>query len=264
MNPPQAVRAATEENPAIDSASVSSSRCCSGCTRTLPLSAFPLKPRTGERALQCELCKARHAKRRQPTQDPEQDADDQDDGLPPARRVRLDTEAPALDSASVPSRCCSGCTRTLPLSAFPLKPRTGERALQCELCKARHAKRRQPTQDPEQDADDQDDGLPPARRVRLDTEAPALDSASVPSRCCSGCKKTLPLSDFPTKSNKILRNCVRCKARKGKQRPPTRQMTPPQIGQENVAPPPARRPRQSGAWATANRSVAALAGAMRR
>ncbi|KAG6115778.1 hypothetical protein E4U13_002464, partial [Claviceps humidiphila] len=102
MNPPQAVRTATEEiteeNPGIDSASVSS-RCCSGCTRTLPLSAFPLKPRTGERALQCELCKARHAKRRQPTQDPEQDADDQDEGLPPARRVRLDTEAPALDSA---------------------------------------------------------------------------------------------------------------------------------------------------------------------
>ncbi|KAG6069573.1 hypothetical protein E4U15_000249 [Claviceps sp. LM218 group G6] len=145
MNPPQAVRTATEEiteeNPGIDSAS------------------------------------ARHAKRRQPTQDPEQDADDQDDGLPPARRVRLDTEAPALDSASVSSRRCSGCTRTLPLSAFPLNSRTGERTLQCELCKARHAKRRQPTQDPEQDADDQDDGLPPARRVRLDTEAPALDSA---------------------------------------------------------------------------------------
>ncbi|KAG6091132.1 hypothetical protein E4U14_001229, partial [Claviceps sp. LM454 group G7] len=110
MNPPQPVRTATEEiteeNPAIDSASVPS-RCCSGCTRTLPLSAFPLHSRTGERTLQCELCKARKAKRCQPTQDPEQDADDQDDGLPPARRVRLDTEAPALDSASVPSRCCS-------------------------------------------------------------------------------------------------------------------------------------------------------------
>ncbi|KAG6265359.1 hypothetical protein E4U47_006413, partial [Claviceps purpurea] len=129
MDSPQAeaVRAATEditdENPAIDSAS-DPSRCCSGCRRALPLSAFPLKPRTGERALQCELCKARYAKRRHPTQDPEQDADDQDDGPPPASRRRLNTEAPAVDSSSVPPTCCSG----------------------------RQAERRHPTQDPEQTA----------------------------------------------------------------------------------------------------------------
>ncbi|KAG6065955.1 hypothetical protein E4U16_000331, partial [Claviceps sp. LM84 group G4] len=71
-------------------------------------------------------------------------------------------ENPVIGSASVPFTCCSGCRRTLPLSAFPLKPRTGESTLQRELCKARYAKRRHPTQDPGQDADDQDDGPPPA------------------------------------------------------------------------------------------------------
>ncbi|KAG6303009.1 hypothetical protein E4U45_002497 [Claviceps purpurea] len=128
---------------------------------------------------------ARYAKRRHTTQDPEQDADDQDDR-------RLNTEAPAVDSASVPPTCCSG----------------------------RQAERRHPTQDPEQtapphpehldeqDADEQGDG-PPRARPRQD--ASAVDS--VPMQYCSGCKQTLPLSDFPAKSNKILRNCVRCKVR---------------------------------------------------
>ncbi|KAG6151774.1 hypothetical protein E4U51_000598 [Claviceps purpurea] len=135
--------------------------------------------------LRCELCKARYAKRRHTTQDPEQDADDQDDR-------RLNTEAPAVDSASVPPTCCSG----------------------------RQAERRHPTQDPEQtapphpehldeqDADEQGHG-PSRARPRQDTSA--VDS--VPMQYCSGCKQTLPLSGFPTKNHKILRNCVRCKVR---------------------------------------------------
>ncbi|KAG6312686.1 hypothetical protein E4U44_003127, partial [Claviceps purpurea] len=169
--------------------------------------------------LRCELCKARYAKRRHTTQDPEQDADDQDDR-------RLNTEASAVDSASVPPTCCSG----------------------------RQAERRHPTQDPEQtapphpehldeqDADEQGDG-PSRARPRQDTSA--VDS--VPMQYCSGCKQTLPLSGFPTKNNKILRNCVRCKAKNGNRRPPRAQAAPPQIGQDNIAPPPAsmseRKPR---------------------
>ncbi|KAG6249728.1 hypothetical protein E4U24_002001 [Claviceps purpurea] len=122
--------------------------------------------------LRCELCKARYAKRRHTTQDPDQDADDQDDR-------RLNTEASAVDSASVPPTCCSG----------------------------RQAERRHPTQDPEQtapphpehldeqDADEQGDG-PSRARPRQDTSA--VDS--VPMQYCSGCKQTLPLSGEKWKS----------------------------------------------------------------
>ncbi|KAG6077724.1 hypothetical protein E4U15_004565 [Claviceps sp. LM218 group G6] len=101
--------------------------------------------------------------------------------------VRAETEENrVIDSASVPSRCCSG----------------------------RQAKRRHPTQDPEQTApphldeqkaDEQDDGPLPVRPWQ---DTPAVDF--VPMQYCSGCKRTLPLSDFPSKDNIILRTCVRC------------------------------------------------------
>ncbi|KAG6029961.1 hypothetical protein E4U40_000201 [Claviceps sp. LM458 group G5] len=144
-------------------------------------------------------------------------------------------EIPVIDSASVPSRRCSGCKRTVSLSDFLLKS-TGVRALQCERCTARRVNRkRRFDQLDEQDVDDQDDGPPPARPRQ---ETPAVDLDSVPKQRCSGCKRTLPLSDLPSKNNKILRNCVRCK-----------------IDQDNVAPPPVRRARRSRAQINADRAA---------
>ncbi|KAG6095450.1 hypothetical protein E4U31_005797 [Claviceps sp. LM219 group G6] len=57
----------------------------------------------------------------------------------------------------------------------------------------------------EQKADEQDDGPLPVRPWQ---DTPAVDF--VPMQYCSGCKRTLPLSDFPSKDNIILRTCVRC------------------------------------------------------
>ncbi|KAG6147724.1 hypothetical protein E4U28_006225, partial [Claviceps purpurea] len=91
------------------------------------------------------------------------------------------------------------------------------------------------------------DGPPPASPRQ---ETPPVDS--VPTQFCSGCNRTLPLCEFPTKDGKILRTCVRCRVRQQSRLPPT----PPQIGHENVAPPPVRRARQSRAWANANRAAA--------
>ncbi|KAG6256233.1 hypothetical protein E4U24_005835 [Claviceps purpurea] len=117
----------------------------------------------------------------------------------------------------------------------------------------------------EQDADEQDDGPPPARPRQ---ETPAIDLDSVPKQHCSGWE----LSDFPSKNNRILLTCVRCKVRQQNRRPPRRQTAPPQIGQEdvagqeNIAPRPVRRARQSSAAAERKRTAAvekALAAALR-
>ncbi|KAG6292975.1 hypothetical protein E4U09_003168 [Claviceps aff. purpurea] len=176
---------------------------------------------------------------------------------PPARRQRLSIvpteaagaagteETPAIDI----STCCSGCMRCLPLSDFPRRS-DGARARQCERCKEH------PEQLGERDADGQDDGPPPASPRQ---ETPAVDSVpSVPTQFCSGCKRTLPLSDFPLKNNGLRAlGCARCKARRDSRRPPRG----PQIGQENVAgqentaPPPVRRARRSRAQMNADRAT---------
>ncbi|KAG5998210.1 hypothetical protein E4U52_001359 [Claviceps spartinae] len=199
----------------------------------------------------------------------EKDVDEQDDGPPPARRRRLTTETPAIDLASVPSRRCSGCKRTVPLSNFPLKA-TGKTALQCDRCTARRVNRRPPRRDPEQiapphsdeldeqDADDQDDRPPPAsprQEAPAPEETPAVDLDSVPAQFCSGCTRKLSLCDFPTKNNEILLICVRCKVKQQNRRPRRRQTAPPQIGQENVAPPPVRRARRSRAQINAEHAA---------
>ncbi|KAG6110078.1 hypothetical protein E4U31_006207 [Claviceps sp. LM219 group G6] len=61
-------------------------------------------------------------------------------------------------------------------------------------------------------------------------ETPAIDLDSVPKQHCSGCRRTSPLSDFPSKNNRILLKCVRCNVRLQNRRPPRRQIAPPQIG----------------------------------
>ncbi|KAG6293975.1 hypothetical protein E4U46_006876, partial [Claviceps purpurea] len=163
----------------------------------------------------------------------------QDDEPPPARRQRLSAvptqaaeaagteETPAIDSSTPCPGPCPGCMRWLPLSAFP-RGSDGARARQCVRCNATQANRR-PRQDPEQtapldeqDADGQDDGPPPASPRQ---ETPAVDSV-----------------------------------RQRNRRPPRPQTPLPHIqdnvaGQENVAPQPVRRPRQSSASANADRAA---------
>ncbi|KAG5964270.1 hypothetical protein E4U56_002347 [Claviceps arundinis] len=110
----------------------------------------------------------------------------------------------------------------------------------------------------EQDADDQDDRPPPAsprQEAPVPEETPAVDLDSVPAQFCSGCTRKLSLCDFPTKNNEILLTCVRCKVKQQNRRPRRRQTAPPQIGQENVAPPPVRRARRSRAQINAERAA---------
>ncbi|KAG6284738.1 hypothetical protein E4U45_000821, partial [Claviceps purpurea] len=158
----------------------------------------------------------------------------QDDEPPPARRQRLSPEptqaaeaagteeTPAIDSSTPCPGPCPGCMRWLPLSAFPRRS-DGARARQCARCNATQANRR-PRQDPEQtapldeqDADGQDDGPPPASPRQ---ETPAVDSV-----------------------------------RQRNLRLPRPQTPLPHI-QENVAPQPVRRSRQSSASANADRAAA--------
>ncbi|KAG6103219.1 hypothetical protein E4U31_002970 [Claviceps sp. LM219 group G6] len=135
---------------------------------------------------------------------------------------------------------------------------------------ARRVNRRPPRRDPEQiapphpdeldeqDADDQDDRPPPAsprQEVPAPEETPAVDLESVPAQFCSGCTRKLSLCDFPTKNNEILLTCVRCKVKQQNRRPRRRQTAPPQIGQENVAPPPVRRARRSRAQINAEHAA---------
>ncbi|KAG6167143.1 hypothetical protein E4U11_007471 [Claviceps purpurea] len=184
-----------------------------------------------------------------------------------------------------PSRPCSGCSKRRPVTDFPLKnplgDAHGERYRVCAPYKVKRDNRRPPRRGPnqtapphpeqldeqldEQDADEQDDGPPPARPRQ---ETPAIDLDSVPKQHCSGWE----LSDFPSKNNRILLTCVRCKVRQQNRRPPRRQTAPPQIGQEdvagqeNIAPRPVRRARQSSAAAERKRTAAvekALAAALR-
>ncbi|KAG5962161.1 hypothetical protein E4U57_007253 [Claviceps arundinis] len=61
-------------------------------------------------------------------------------------------------------------------------------------------------------------------------ETPAIDLDSMPKQHCSGCRRTTPLSDFPSKNNRILLTCVRCNMKLQNRRPPKRQMAPPHIG----------------------------------
>ncbi|KAG6138634.1 hypothetical protein E4U38_000351, partial [Claviceps purpurea] len=245
------------------------SRTCSGCSKRRPVTDFslkdPLGDADGERYLVCAPCTAKRNIRRPPKRNIEQ-VGQQDDEPPPARRQRLSPEptqaaeaagteeTPAIDSSTPCPGPCPGCMRWLPLSAFPRRS-DGARARQCARCNATQANRR-PRQDPEQtapldeqDADGQDDGPPPASPRQ---ETPAVDS--VPTQLCSGCHMTRPLRDF-TKNDKILRTCVQCRVRQRNLRLPRPQTPLPHI-QENVAPQPVRRSRQSSASANADRAAA--------
>ncbi|KAG6135525.1 hypothetical protein E4U38_001830 [Claviceps purpurea] len=99
-----------------------------------------------------------------------------------------------------------------------------------------------------------------------------------PSRLCYGCSKRRPVTDFPLQNplgdahGERYRVCAPCKVRQQNRRPPRRQTAPPQIGQEdvagqeNIAPRPVRRARQSSAAAERKRTAAvekALAAALR-
>ncbi|KAG6027497.1 hypothetical protein E4U40_001502 [Claviceps sp. LM458 group G5] len=258
-------------------------RKCSGCKQTLSATDFPRKEirrketpaavNPGEstdnpsvRALTCERCTARIRNRRA------------------AERAARAAETSTTHLVPLPpSRPCSGCGKLRPVTDFslknPLGDAHGERYRVCAPCKVKRDNRRTPKRNIDQ-VGQQDGEPPPARQQRLSTvpteaagatgieETPAIDlaslpsRASVPSRWCSGCKRSLSLCDFPTKDNRILLTCVRCKVRQQNRRPPRRQTAPPQIGQENVAGPeniaprPVRRARQGRARTTANRAAA--------
>ncbi|KAG6256409.1 hypothetical protein E4U23_001978 [Claviceps purpurea] len=203
-----------------------------------------------------------------------------------AERAARAAETSTTHSAPLPpSRPCSGCSKRRPVTDFPLKnplgDAHGERYRVCAPCKVKRDNHRPPRRGPnqtapphpeqldeqldEQDADEQDDGPPPARPRQ---ETSAIDLDSVPKQHCSGWE----LSDFPSKNNRILLTCVRCKVRQQNRRPPRQQTAPPQIGQEdvagqeNIAPRPVRRARQSSAAAERKRTAAvekALAAALR-
>ncbi|KAG6018707.1 hypothetical protein E4U19_008124, partial [Claviceps sp. Clav32 group G5] len=272
------------ENAAAESSTTHSvplppSRTCSGCTKLRPVTDFslkdPLGDADGERYLVCAPCTAKRNIRRPPKRNIEQ-VGQQDDEPPPARcqrRETVPTEAAGAagteETEETPafSIWCSGCMRWLPPPDFP-RESDGARARQCERCKTIPANRRRPRQELEwtalphpeqfdkQDADHQDDGPPPAR-LRQDTPAPEDTPAvdSVPTQFCTGgCKRTLPLGEFPTKNRRILRTCVRCRVRQQKPRPPRQQTAPPH-GQENTAPPPVRRPRRSKSQLSADRAA---------
>ncbi|KAG6107267.1 hypothetical protein E4U14_004254 [Claviceps sp. LM454 group G7] len=121
----------------------------------------------------------------------------------------------------------------------------------------------------EKDIDEQDDRPPPARRRRLTTETPATDLASVPSRRSPPHPDELDEQDADDQDDRPPPASPRQEApvpeetpavdldsvKQQNRRPRRRQTAPPQIGQENVAPPPFRRARRSRAQINAERAA---------
>ncbi|KAG6072254.1 hypothetical protein E4U15_007021, partial [Claviceps sp. LM218 group G6] len=199
----RAAKAAAESS-TTHSVPLPPSRTCSGCRKRRPVTDFslkdPLGAADGARYLVCAPCTATRNLRRPPKRNIEQ-VGQQDDESPPARRQRLSTVPTTEETEETPafSTWCSGCRRWLPSPDFP-RESDGARARRCGRCKEHPERVR------EQHADGQDNGPPPASPRQ---ETPAVDS--VPTQFCAACKRTLSLSEFPTKKNKILRKCVRCR-----------------------------------------------------
>ncbi|KAG6193903.1 hypothetical protein E4U10_003454 [Claviceps purpurea] len=176
-------------------------RKCSGCRQTLPLCDFPSKnSKILLTCVRCTVCLQLEGGSNPPTNVTPDENEKTTGGRTAARAAETST----THSAPLPpSRPCSGCSKRRPVTDFPLKnplgDAHGERYRVCAPYKVKRDNRRPPRRGPnqtapphpeqldeqldEQDADEQDDGPPPARPRQ---ETPAIDLDSVPKQHCSG------------------------------------------------------------------------------